>query len=132
MLAIIAPMKTVRIKAFSPHILRLKPGATQLEVWATDDRFAVKGGAGLDGIAIGSDDAVYVNTYNGGGLYRVGTNDDGSAGVVTTMRTSRPIRLPDALRAIGPDTFLMIEGRARSTASRSAATRRRSMSCGTG
>lgn len=96
--------------SFNPHILRLKPGATQLEVWATDERFAVKGGAGLDGIAIGSDHALYVNTYNGGGLYRVAMAEDGSAGAVTTMKTSRPIKLPDALRAIGPDTFLMVEG----------------------
>jgi sugar lactone lactonase YvrE len=96
--------------SFNPHILRLKAGAEQLEVWAEDPRFTVEKGAGLDGIAIGSDGAVYVNTYNGSGLYRVALKPDGTAGAVTTLKTSQKIELADALRAIGPNTFLMIEG----------------------
>ena len=47
--------------SFNPHILRLNPGGSAFEVWATDPRFMPpKGGAGLDGIAFGSDGAVYV------------------------------------------------------------------------
>jgi sugar lactone lactonase YvrE len=108
--AVVAKDGTVYVTdSFSPHILRLRPGAEALEVWAEDPRFTVEKGAGLDGIAIAGD-AVYVNTYNGSGLYKVAMKPDGSAGAVTTMKTSRKIELADALRAIGPDTLLMIEG----------------------
>ncbi len=97
----------------SPHILRLAPGGKRLEVWAEDERFKVEGGAGLDGIALGSDGNIYVNTYKGGGLFRVAVGEDGKAGQVTTLRPSSKIDLPDALRSIGPNTFLMIEGAGR-------------------
>ena len=96
--------------SFNPHILRLKPGGSEFEVWASDPRFAPpKGGAGLDGIAIGTDGAIYVNTFTPGGLFKVGVTD-GRAGEVTTLQPSRKLTLPDSLRAYGRDTFLMIEG----------------------
>lgn len=96
--------------SFNPHILRLKPGGTEFEVWGSDPRFAPpKGGAGLDGIAIGTDGAVYVNTFTPGGLFKVAVAD-GRAGEVTALQTSRKLTLPDALRAYGDNTFLMIEG----------------------
>jgi len=96
--------------SFNPHILRLKPGGSEFEVWASDPRFAPpKGGAGLDGIAIGSDGAIYVNTFTPGGLFKVAMTD-GRAGEVTTLQTSRKLTLPDSLRTYGDNTFLMIEG----------------------
>lgn len=96
--------------SFNPHILRLKPGASEFEVWASDPRFAPpKEGAGLDGIAFGSDGAVYVNTFTPGGLFKVAVAD-GKAGEVTTLQTSRKISLPDSLRSYGVNSFLMIEG----------------------
>ena len=96
--------------SFNPHILRLKPGGSEFEVWASDPRFAgPKGGAGLDGIAIGGDGAVYVNTFTPGGLFKVAVTD-GRAGEVTTLQPSRKLTLPDSLRAYGSNTFLMIEG----------------------
>lgn len=96
--------------SFNPHILRLKPGGSEFEVWASDPRFAPpKGGAGLDGIAFGTDGAVYVNTFTPGGLFKVAVAD-GKAGEVTTLQTSRKISLPDSLRSYGANTFLMIEG----------------------
>ena len=96
--------------SFNPHILRLKPGGSEFEVWASDSRFAPpKGGAGLDGIAFGTDGAVYVNTFTPGGLFKVAVAD-GKAGEVTTLQTSRKITLPDSLRSYGNNTFLMIEG----------------------
>jgi sugar lactone lactonase YvrE len=55
------------------HILRLKPGATDLEVWAHDARWDVKG-AQLDGIAVLADGSVYANVFQGNGLYRVTVN----------------------------------------------------------
>lgn len=96
--------------SFNPHILRLKPGGSEFETWASDPRFTPpKGGAGLDGIAIGSDGAIYVNTFTAGGLFKVAMTD-GRAGEVTALQTSRKLTLPDSLRRYGSDTFLMIEG----------------------
>jgi len=91
--------------SFNPHILRLKPGAGEFEVWASDPRFAPpKGGAGLDGIAIGRDGAVYVDTFTPGGLFKVAVAD-GKTGEVATLQTSRKITLPDSLRSYGDNTF---------------------------
>src|SRR6187397_1265397 len=90
--------------SLSPHILRLKRGSGQFEVWATDPRFEVKGGAGLDGIAFGSNGNVYVNTFNGNGLFEVEVKD-GNAGRVTQLETSRLIELPDGMRHYGANTL---------------------------
>ncbi len=93
---------------FEPHILRLAPGGSQFEVWATDPHFDVPTG-GLDGIAFGSDGNLYVNTFSVDGLYRVDVKD-GKAGKITKLQTSRPLTHADGLRPYGQDTFLMIEG----------------------
>ncbi len=96
--------------SWQPHVLRLKPGAKQFEIWATDDRFTVKNGAGLDGIAFGGDGNIYVNLYNGNKLFRIDVNQDGSAGKVTELQPSQPIALCDGLRKFGNSQLLMIEG----------------------
>ena len=57
-------------ESFQPHILKLAPGGTSLEVWATDPGFAAEG-PGLDGITIGQDGNLYVNTFATGLLFRV-------------------------------------------------------------
>lgn len=93
----------------APQILRLKPGAKELDVWLENDLLAPKNGAGLDGIAFGSDGNLYVNTYGGNEFFRV-TLKDGAAGSVTKLETSRPIQNPDALRPLDGNTFLMAEG----------------------
>jgi sugar lactone lactonase YvrE len=98
--------------SFNPTILRLKPGATQFEVWATDDRFFVKDAFGLDGIAFGSDGNLYTNTYHGDGLFRVEVKKDGSAGAVTQLKSSREIKLPDGMRKLG-NSLLLVEGAGR-------------------
>jgi sugar lactone lactonase YvrE len=96
--------------SWQPHVLRLKPGATQFEVWATDPRFTVKNGAGLDGIAFGGDGNLYVNLYNGNALFRIDVNRDSSAGKVTQLQPSQPIALCDGMRKFGNDQLLMVEG----------------------
>ncbi len=88
----------------APQILRLKPGAASVEVFVQDD--ALKGG--LDGIAFGADGNLYVNTYMTGELFRIEVQD-GSAGKVTKLRTSRPLTHPDGLRRFGGG-FVMVEG----------------------
>ncbi len=96
--------------SFQPHVLRLKPGAKEFEIWATDDRFLVKNGAGLDGIAFGGDGNLYVNLYNGNALFRIDVNKDGSAGKITELQPSKPIALCDGMRKFGNNSLLMIEG----------------------
>ncbi len=96
--------------SFAGHILRLKPGAKEFEVWAHDPRWDVEGKPELDGIAMLADGAVYANIFEGDGLYRIAVNPDGSAGTITKLQTSRPLYHSDGLRAFGPNKLIMVEG----------------------
>lgn len=87
-----------------PQILRLKSGASEMEVWAQDDR--LKGG--LDGLAFGTDGFLYANTFVSGELFRFEVNPD-RVGDIDKIETSRPLSFPDGLKADG-DGFLMTEG----------------------
>lgn len=93
----------------TPQIFRLKPGATELELFIEDKQLQPAQGAGLDGIAFGADGHLYVNTYNGGDLFRIEVKD-AQAGRITKLATSRPLSLPDGLRRLEGQTFLMAEG----------------------
>jgi hypothetical protein len=97
----------------NPTILKRSPGATTFDVFAQDSAFsAPQGGAGLDGIAFGSDGNLYVTTYTAGELLRVEVKD-GRAGRVTKLSGNRHLQFPDALRALGDNRFLLIEGSGR-------------------
>lgn len=98
-------------ESFANRIHRLKPGATALDVWLTDDQKL----AGIDGIAFLADGAMYVNTFFAGGLFRVAINADGSAGAMTKIETSIPLNRPDGLRTAGPSTLIQAEGVGRVT-----------------
>jgi streptogramin lyase len=52
-------------ESFGNRIHRLRPGATALDVWATDPQLAA-----VDGVALLADGAVYVNTFMSGRLGR--------------------------------------------------------------
>ena len=95
--------------SFGGQILRLKPGAKEFEIWASDARWNVPGKPQLDGIAQLPDGSIYSNLFEGDGLYRVTMNSDGSAGKITKLQTSRPLYHSDGLRAFG-DKLLMVEG----------------------
>jgi sugar lactone lactonase YvrE len=96
--------------SLKPQILRLKPGATSLEVFVESSVFEQpKDGAGLDGIAFGADGNLYVNTYANGGFFRVDVKD-GVAGSVKKLAPSRALKFPDALRPTGGQLFVMAEG----------------------
>lgn len=97
-------------ESFANRIHRLRPGATALDVWITDQRFA-----GIDGIAILADGAVYVNTFFGGELFRIPVNGDGGAGPIVKIETSMPLSRPDGLRSVGPRTLIQAEGQGRFT-----------------
>src|SRR5580693_660393 len=95
--------------SFAGHVLRLKPGAKEFEVWAHDPRWDVADKPELDGLAILPDGAIYANIFEGDGLYRIPINADGSAGTITKLQTSRPLYHSDGLRAFG-NKLIMVEG----------------------
>src|SRR6266481_4854036 len=98
----------------NPTILKLSAGATTFDLFAQDSAFSApqSGGAGLDGIAFGSDGNLYVTTYTAGELLRVRVKD-GKAGRVTKLSGNRRLQFPDALRSLGDNSFLLIEGSGR-------------------
>jgi hypothetical protein len=87
------------------RILRLKPGASALDAWASGPLLGV-----VDGIAVLADGSVYANTFTTGTLVRVTVDADGAAGPITKLETSRPLVRPDGLRSVGRNAMLMIEG----------------------
>src|SRR6266851_5285732 len=95
----------------NPTILKLSAGATTFEIFAQDSAFSApqSGGAGLDGIAFGSDGTLYVTTYTAGELLRVEVND-GRAGRITTLSGTHQLKFPDGLRTLGNNGFLLAEG----------------------
>ena len=108
----VGPDKAVYVtNSLAPQILRLRPGSSELEVWAEDPRFEPpKPGAGLDGLAFGSDGNLFVDTFTKGELFRVEVKD-GKAGKITKLQSSRPTTLTDAIRPTDNGrAFLMIEG----------------------
>jgi sugar lactone lactonase YvrE len=108
----VGPDKAIYVtNSFAPQILRLPPGGSELEVWADNPSFdPPKSGAGLDGLAFGSDGNLFVDTFTKGELFLVNVKD-GKAGEVTRLQSSRPTALTDAIRPTeGGHAFLMIEG----------------------
>lgn len=98
--------------SFAPYVYSLKPGATALEVWATDAALApAKDGVGLDGIAVGADGNLYVTTFIPAKLFRIAIKD-GKAGGITELKPSSPLDHADALRPFG-GSLLLIEGAGR-------------------
>jgi sugar lactone lactonase YvrE len=95
----------------APQILRLPSGGKEFEVWSSDPMLAPPGGggAGLDGLSFLADGNLIVDTYTPGELFRVDVKD-GKAGKVTKLTPSRKLVLADAIRPLGHDTFLIIEG----------------------
>jgi sugar lactone lactonase YvrE len=94
----------------TPTVLRLTARASRFEVFATSPQFAPPqaNSAGLDGIAFGGDGALYVTTYAAGGFFRIAVENE-SAGRVIKLQ-GRPLGLPDGLRPLGRNSFLLVEG----------------------
>jgi len=87
------------------RILKLARGAKALEVYAQDPRLK-----GIDGLVFDTDGTLYVNIVTQGLLLRVDRNRDGSAGAITQLTTSEPVRGPDGFRLIRKHTFMLAEG----------------------
>ncbi len=90
------------------RIMRLKPGASALDVWLKDDRLA-----GIDGIAFGDKSTIVFNTVTTGHLFRVPVEKDGSAGKLAELKPSLTLTQPDGMRPLGKNEFLLIEGAGR-------------------
>lgn len=88
------------------RVLRLKKGASALDVWAADPMLL----AGADGLALLDDANLYINSVTQSTLLRVIVNRDGSAGAITKLETSRPLQGPDGMRSVGKKTMLLVEG----------------------
>jgi hypothetical protein len=84
---------------------KLKKGGSALEVWLKDDKLA-----GIDGIGIGGDGNLIVNSVTAGKMFRIAVNKDGSAGALTELAPSMKLDKPDGMRAIGGNRFLQAEG----------------------
>jgi streptogramin lyase len=96
-------------ESFANRIHRLRPGAKELDLWVAADPQL----AGVDGVALLADGAVYVNTFFAGLLFRIPVNADGSAGPMVQIETSLPLTRPDGLRTVGPRTMIQAEGQGR-------------------
>ncbi len=81
----------------NPTILKLSAGATAFDVFAQDSSFSApqSDGAGLDGIAFGSDGNLYVTNYTAGELVRVEVKG-GRAGRITALSGNHQLKFPDA------------------------------------
>ncbi len=87
------------------RILKLARGGKGLEVFADDARLK-----GIDGLVFAGDGTLYVNIVTKGLLLRVDRKQDGSAGAITQLTTSEPLRGPDGFRLVRKNTFLLAEG----------------------
>jgi sugar lactone lactonase YvrE len=97
-------------ESYGGRVHRLKPGATELEVWASDQELDV-----IDGLAFLADGSLYVNNIATGKLFRIPVNADGSAGAIVPIETSMPLVRPDGLRTAGPKTLIQAEQQGRVT-----------------
>jgi sugar lactone lactonase YvrE len=88
------------------RVLRLKKGATALDVWAADPVVL----ATVDGLAILDDGALYANSVGQSTLMRIPIKADGSAGPIAKLEPSRPLQGPDGMRSVGKMTMLLVEG----------------------
>jgi sugar lactone lactonase YvrE len=87
------------------RVVVLKKGETALAVWAAAQKLA-----GIDGIALGDDKTVYVNTFFTRHLVRIAVGPDGNAGAMTELNVSMPLSRPDGMRSVRQDTMLLVEG----------------------
>jgi len=88
------------------RVLRLKKGATALDVWAADPMVL----ATADGLALLGDGNLYVNSVGQSTLMRIDVNKDGSAGKITKLEPSQKLQGPDGMRSVGKMTLLVVEG----------------------
>jgi sugar lactone lactonase YvrE len=96
-----------------PRIVRLPANATSsdmLTTWVTNDVFGPTQWH-LNGIDVDPTSTnIYVVENHPGHLWRIPIMGDGSAGAVTEIVTSRPLRGPDGLKVVNATTLAVAEG----------------------
>ncbi len=65
---------------------------------------------GLDGIVMAPDGSLIVNNWRLARLARVAVAPDGKPGAVTVIQTSRPLEIPDGMRHVGGQRYVVAEG----------------------
>ncbi len=90
------------------QVMRLKPGAARLEVWAGHGAFGPVGGL-VDGIAV-LGQRVLVGTLASSKLFSVPIQSDGTSGPVAEVRLDQPLARPDGIRSFGRNSLLVAEG----------------------
>lgn len=96
--------------SWTPRILRLPAGGSVLEEWINDPQLGAEQWS-LNGIDFDKHSGViYTGNQLAGKLFRIAVAPNGQAGAVTLIETSRPVRRPDGLKVIGPDTLATAEG----------------------
>ncbi len=86
------------------RVLRLKPGASELETWLADPSLM-----GVDGATMGPDGKLYLNNVMTNQLMRVEIGADGAAGAVTQLTTNAPLKGPDGMRFGSDGTLYLAE-----------------------
>jgi sugar lactone lactonase YvrE len=96
--------------SWSPRILRLPAGGDALEEWLVSDVFP-QDQWHLNGIDIDqSTNTLYVVENHPGALYSIPIENNGDAGTVTEVMTSRALLSPDGLKVLAPNLLVTAEG----------------------
>jgi sugar lactone lactonase YvrE len=90
------------------EVVRLKKGATALEVWIGDGAFGPKGGV-LDGVSV-LGNRVIVNTLATSKLFSIPIESGGKAGAPVEVKLDRALERPDGMRSFGKTDLLIVEG----------------------
>lgn len=92
-----------------PRIHYIPPGASQLQIWAEDERFNTKLRFGLSGITRRADGVLFVTMYSDGRLFRV-TPRGRRNPTIEEIELPRRIDGSDAIALTVDGSLLMIEG----------------------
>ena len=86
------------------RILVLEPGRDELRVFGQSSVLK-----GIDGIAFSGNWTLYANNVQTNEIYRIGFNDFGGMGDITTLNLSHALGGPDAMRLIEGNRFIQAE-----------------------
>ena len=87
------------------RIFKVAPGSKTLELFLQDDKLK-----GIDGIELSGNGTLYANIVTRGALIRIDRKADRSAGAITELTLSQPVKGPDGFRLIEGNRFLLAEG----------------------
>jgi sugar lactone lactonase YvrE len=86
------------------RIIRLRKGATALEIWFTDARLD-----GVDGITFDTDGTLYLSSVRSSRVFRLPLDRTGQPGTLVELTPSRALDHPDGMRFVGKGRFLFGE-----------------------